>query len=75
MVFWGKGIDTLADGGMLSISLIAVVILSVNVAVEYLVSIRWLAVANRRANLIAFLAANVVSFVVLVAAGFTALEI
>jgi hypothetical protein len=74
-VFWGKGIDALVRGKTPSILLIAMLIFLVNVSVEYIVSIRWLGVSRQRVAVIGFVVANIVSFVILLAAGFTILRI
>lgn len=68
-VFWEKGILFFIDYEIWSVSLIAILIFSVNVAIEYFVSVYWFQVQRKTSNLVGYIAANLVSFVILVLAG------
>lgn len=78
VVFWVQhgGVFALVDIFPISIWfyqgliwIIAVLVFSLNIFIEYFVAIRWLGISRNKISLFGFIGANSVSFVILVAAG------
>jgi hypothetical protein len=75
LVFWDKGIEVLVHGEFLAVVSVAIVIFAVNVAIEYVVALKWLNVSRQGFAVLGFLIANAASFAILVAAGFSILRL
>lgn len=72
VVYWDRGISTLARSQeifLISFPSILLLIVVINVAIEYGVSARWLGVSRKGYALLGYVLANVASFLILMYAG------